>query len=222
MKGFIPKRHAVYPLLFTNYSFDLLVIAVVRFCWNKVVLHFTVMSPVRLFFDFRGKLNSRWLNVQRGRRSGGRRAVCRKCKLVKHVVGYSLSVREFVSFCGKKQSDLSVTEVASHTEIRSELPSRFLSSDSVFQGKPFISSHFSKCNVIKGVGAVSEWYFPVWKGSGGWNRTEPNCRKHVFFVLFCFGICTLSLSYKLSIRFQQPVTLCQVKEQKEAPLLSSF
>lgn len=34
-----------------------------------------------------------------------------KCYLVKHVVGYSLSVCEFVSF-SEKQSDVSVSEVA--------------------------------------------------------------------------------------------------------------
>lgn len=50
--------------------------------------------------------------------------------------------------------------------------------------------------------------------------TELNHGKRESFVLRFF--CTVGLSYKLSIRFQQPVTLCQEKEQKDATLLSSF
>ena len=52
-----------------------------------------------------------------------RREVFLKCYLLKHVVGYSLSVCEFVSVTEKSEA---VTEVAvNQSEIRSELPLHF-------------------------------------------------------------------------------------------------
>lgn len=45
---------------------------------------------------------------------------------------------------------------------------------------------------------------------------------YLFTFFFCFEICKLSLCYKLSIGFEQPVTLCQEKQQKDTPLLLLF